>query len=150
MNFFFAASLRLLVFSSFVRKWAISFWTNPLSLGGLRWICFFATRIRINVSWSGSKTLIARMKPMFRIRLILMLIRIRESTSGNSRCGSGSKVKSNLKKKNYILIILVDFYASSSLELFLLPGFTFPEMDPDPAKRYRSNWIRNTGWNCIL
>ena len=41
--------------------------------------------------------------------------------------------------KNYILIILVDFYAS-----FLLPGSgsTFPEVDPDPAKWYGSGFER--------
>ena len=33
----------------------------------------------------------------------------------------------------------------------LLPGSrsTFSEVDPDPAKWYGSNWIRNTAWtNC--
>ena len=45
------------------------------------------------------------------------------------------KQKSDFFKKNYILIILVDFYASSS-QFFLIPGFgfTFPEVVPDPAK----------------
>ena len=42
-------------------------------------------------------------------------------------------------KKKYILIILVDFYASLS-RFFLLPGSgsTFPEVDPDPVRLYGS------------
>ena len=42
----------------------------------------------------------------------------------------------NYKKYIYILIILVDFYASLSRYFFLEPGSgsTFPEVDPDPDK----------------
>ena len=45
--------------------------------------------------------------------------------------------------KNYILIILVDLYASL-LRFFLHPGSrTFPEVDPDPTKWYGSEAIYN-------
>ena len=64
-------------------------------------------------------------------------------------------------KKNYILIILVDFYVSLSRFFLLLgSGSTFPEVDPapDPAKWYWSNRIRiqiririrNTGFPYIF
>ena len=50
-------------------------------------------------------------------------------------------------QKNYIFIILVDLYASLS-RFFLVPGSrsTFPDADPDPdpAKWYGSDRIRNT------
>ena len=60
------------------------------------------------------------------------------------------KQKMNLKKYEF-LIILVVYHASLPRFYFCYPGsFTFPEVDPDPAKSSWPGWIRihNTFFTC--